>query len=123
MAETKAIPAANMDTTTKQGMGDRTITSKGRRAEVLARYEASGLTQKAYANREGVNYHTFVSWLVRKRREHATSTTSMASVRFAEVPAFRATPTGRLEVMLPGEIVVRGDDPAAVANLIQAIRM
>jgi transposase len=48
---------------------------------ILAAYDRSGLTQKAFAEREGVEYHTLVTWLVRRRREQARR----RPVRFAEV--------------------------------------
>lgn len=47
----------------KRDARGRKIIGERRREEVLAGYEASGLTQKAYARREGVNYRTFVAWL------------------------------------------------------------
>ena len=48
----------------EQGARDtrgRRITSQQRRAELLAQYKTSGMTQKAFAKRAGVNIHTFVS--------------------------------------------------------------
>jgi len=81
---------------------------------ILAAYDASGLTQKAFAEREGVKYHTLVTWLVRRRREQPA-----APVRFAEVrlPRTRAG----LEVCLPSGIVIRGTDGAQVAALVKAL--
>lgn len=35
------------------------------REELLPAYEASGLTQSAFARREGINYTTFCSWALR----------------------------------------------------------
>ena len=55
----------------KRDKRGRRIAEPRRRAEIVAAYAASGLTQKAYARREGVNYHTLVSWLGRTRRESA----------------------------------------------------
>lgn len=45
----------------------RRITERRRREEIVAGYAGSGLTQRAYARREGVNYHTLVEWLSRSR--------------------------------------------------------
>lgn len=41
----------------------RRIVAEERCAELLAAYDASGLTQSAFAWREGINVHTFVAWL------------------------------------------------------------
>ena len=51
----------------KRDSRGRCVSDQARRAELLAAYDRSGLTQKAFAQREGVNVHTFVSWLQRKR--------------------------------------------------------
>jgi len=58
-----------VDDQTKRDARSRRITSAGQRAELLALYQASGLTQKAFARREGVNFHTFAAWLSKHRGE------------------------------------------------------
>lgn len=88
---------------------------------MLAGYETSGLTQKAYARREGINYHTFVAWRMQHRRAGVPKKSSPAPMRFAEV---RLPPTAfpaRLEVTLPNGIVVRGTEAAVIAALIKAL--
>ena len=45
----------------------RRLESALERERLLERYDASGLTQRAFAQREGINYHTFVAWLGRWR--------------------------------------------------------
>jgi transposase len=83
---------------------------------LLAAYEASGLTQKAFARREGINYHTFISWLVQQRRA------ASSAVPYSSGGAEAANNSRHLEVRLPGEIVVRGQNPADVANLVHSLR-
>jgi transposase len=95
----------------------RNVTDGVERAEVLAAYRSSGLTQKAFAARAGINYHTFISWLVQQRR--AGSSASSASAGKSDDGA--AHPR-HLEVRLPGEIVVRGHNPADVATLVHSLR-
>ncbi len=97
----------------------RRIVAAERREELLTAYEASGLTQSAFARREGINFQTFVAWLGQRRKGGVTAPT----VRFQEVcltPAGRTEPS--LEVMLPGGLVVRGTSAAGVAELVRALR-
>ncbi len=98
----------------------RRIVAAERRAELLAAYEASGLTQSAFARREGINFHTFVAWLGQRRK---VVNVTVPAVRFREVclaPAAKAEPA--FEVTLPGGLTVRGSHAAAVAELVRALR-
>mgnify|MGYP001547292819 CR=1 FL=1 len=58
----------------KRDARGRKIANAARRAEVLAAYATSGLTQKAFARQEGVNYHTLVAWLGREPRSAPAAT-------------------------------------------------
>ena len=56
-------------------MGERMRDERGhrlydeeRRRRVLENYDKSGLTQKAYAKKEGIKYCTLISWLQGRRR-------------------------------------------------------
>lgn len=88
--------------------------------EVPAGYEVSGLTQKAYAGREGINYHTFVAWWVQHRRAGLVSSLA-ALMRFTEVRLPSVAPATRCEVMRPNGIIVRGAEAAAIAALVNAL--
>ena len=113
----------------------RRIADETRRAAVLAGYAGSGLTQAAYAKREGINYHTFVAWLGQSRRERGEPTrrTARASLfpatfattttpRFAEVRVSAPSQSLPLEVVLPDGMIVRGVDPAALLTVIRSLR-
>ena len=117
----EVITAEVVDTKSKQDARGRKIAEEGRRVEVLAGYEASGLTQKAYARREGINYHTFVAWWMQHRRGRTPTRSLPAPMRFAEVRLPPVAIGARLEVTLPGGIVVRGAEAAAIAALIKAL--
>ncbi|MFH1496454.1 MAG: transposase [Verrucomicrobiota bacterium] len=94
-----------------------------RREQLLAEYERSGLSQAAFARREGVRYPTFAHW-VQQRRRGALTTPGRERVvvpRFMEVgvPATPSSP--ELSVSLPGGLVARGVDAAALATLVRAL--
>jgi len=102
----------------KRDSRGRKIAGDARREAVLAAYDRCGVTQREFARSEGVSYHTLVTWLVRRRREAAPA--KAGPVRFAEVRM--PSGVGRLEVCLPGGMVVRGHDAAQVAALVKALR-
>lgn len=131
MAKTDPIGDTELinDGDKRDGRGRRIADSR-RREEIVAGYAGSGLTQKAYARREGVNYHTLVSWLGRSRRDSSAIAPSRASAQStAPVPRFvqvscspAASASGpRLEVVLPDGVILRGDDPAALLFLLNAL--
>lgn len=97
----------------------RKIATGERRAELLTAYEASGLTQKAFARREGINFHTLVGWLQRRRAEGGAA----PAMRFQEVclaPGARGE--WPLEVLLPDGLMVRGTNATLMAELVRALR-
>lgn len=105
---------------TRDGRGHRLYTDE-RRAELIAGYQTSGLTQVAFARREGIKYSTFTAWLQgRRRAAQNASTTPAAPVRFVEA----SVPTGwsSLEVTLPDGTRVRGASAREVAEVAQALR-
>lgn len=104
----------------------RRIASEQRRAELLAEYKTSGMTQKAFARHAGVNPHTFVSWLAGQRRGAASRQTPAEAGKpsgFVElrVPAGLSQRGALLEVVLTDGRVVRGGDVAALAQLTRLL--
>jgi transposase-like protein len=115
----------------------RRRTPAERRAELLAAYRSSGLTQRAFARREGINYTTFCSWAQRERaagrlapaRPGRPKTEAIAAVRpperinFVEaaLPAVAAGSAG-LSVRLPDGTELRGGSAAELAKLVRALR-
>jgi hypothetical protein len=95
----------------------RKITPRAQREALVLAYRESGLTQRAFAEKEKINYTTFVSWVQASPRASA----GRPAVQFAEVSA--ALPAGRsgLEAQLPNGIVVRGE-AAELARLIELLR-
>jgi hypothetical protein len=102
----------------RDGRGRRIVTEDHRQALSVA-YAKSGLTQRAFAEREGVNYHTLVEWLGRYRQRKAAK----PDPRFRELSLGDVLPPPvKLEVRLPGGIVVCGENALAVAELVRALR-
>lgn len=95
-----------------------------RREQLLDEYESSGLSQAAFARREGVRYPTFAHWVQERRRGTLTTGPGRrpaVAPRFVEVgvPADASSP--ELSVTLPGGLVARGADAAALATLVRAL--
>jgi hypothetical protein len=69
----------------------RRLEAAGERKKLLAAYQASGLTQARFAEREGINRFTFATWL-RNDRVAAARPAAPAAPRFLEVrvPPVRA---------------------------------
>ncbi len=113
----RSISTEVVDSGPKRDSRGRRVSDQARRAELLAAYDRSGLTQKAFAQ---LNVHTFVSWLQQRRRALAAAATPPA-VQFAELPWSGARSAG-LEVVLPDGAMVRGAVPAEVAALVRLLR-
>ncbi len=51
----------------KKDRKGRRMLGRGEWFRLMSEYDGSGLTQEAFCEREGINYHTFVAWLGRRR--------------------------------------------------------
>jgi hypothetical protein len=82
-------------------------------------YEHSGLTQKVFAQREGIKFPTFVSWLQELRRGE-----TQPKVSFAELtaPAAMIASSAALEVQLPDGTTLRGGNAEELARLLRLVR-
>ena len=94
----------------------RRMTAAAERTALVRAYEESGLTQKAFAEREGVKYTTFVSWVQAARRREGVD----RKVRFAEVAL--PQPSAALEVQLRDGTTIRGSNVEDVARLLRLVR-
>ena len=105
----------------------RRIATQQRRAELLAQYKTSGMTQKAFARHAGVNIHTFVSWLAGQRRVAAAPglpsapETPTGFVELAVSAGIAAPRALLMEVVLRDGRLVRGSDAAALAQLTRLL--
>jgi transposase-like protein len=123
-----------VETGEKHDVLGRRRTPAERRAELLAAYRTSGLTQSAFARREGIRYSTFCTW-AQAEREAGRLPVAQAgrkgrrpmpsgSVRFTEVqlPPMSATVANGLEVRLPDGTLLRGGSAAELAKLVRALK-
>jgi hypothetical protein len=92
--------------------------------EVLAAYEASGMSGPAFAEHCGLKYPTFASWVAKRRRESSQAETPGDRQQFvlAEFSTGSAPAGGGLHVELPGGASARLADAGQVALLAALIR-
>lgn len=112
----EAIAAELVDMGAKRDGRGRRLAVRREREAVIAAYEQSGMTQREFAQREGIKFHTFTGWLKRYRQPGEKPT-------FAQVRVAKPTPTSKskLTVKLAGGMVVRGTDAVQVAELIRLL--
>lgn len=104
-----------VETGEKRDARGRRIALGREREAVIAAYERSGLTQRAFAQREGIGFFRFVAWLKRHRHQRQRSA-------FAEVSVAAGNRPAPMEVALPNGIVVRGGEVEAIAVLVERLR-
>lgn len=119
-----SVEASLVETGEKRDRIGRRITPPARRAELVAAWRSSGLTQAAFARAEGIIYSSFAAWVQAERRVPAGALRAPRPVvRFAEVRLPAApSPTPGLEVCLPDGTVLRGGSAAELAQLVRALR-
>ena len=121
-----AITTEVIETGEQRDKRGRRMTPMARRVELVEAWRRSGLTQAAFARREGLRYPTFAGWVQTLRTQAAPAA---SAVRFAQLrlpsspsPTMSETDAAALEVRLPDGMIVRGGDVASVAALVQALQ-
>ncbi len=113
----ETIAAELVETGAKKDARGRRLALHEEARAAIAAYERSGLTQRAFSEREGIKFHTFTGWL--KRYRLPVGRAAFAEVRVAK-PAPKA-PRSKLTVKLPSGVVVRGTDAGQMAELIKRL--
>jgi len=92
---------------------------------VAEEYEASGLTQREYAERRGMTLSTLQSWIYRRRRQEGTPVAEPVRLLPVQVTAARVVSgSDSLEVLTASGERVRfaaGTDVEYVARLVAAL--
>ena len=122
MVTNTTATAELVDTGETRDQLGRKITPRARRVELVAAWRQSGLTQAAFARREGVRYPTFASWVQQARQTGGQREAPVPKVRFAEVQVAAALREPAVEVRLADGTVVHGTSPQAVAAVVRALR-
>jgi hypothetical protein len=96
------------------------MTPVAQRGALVTAFRASGLTQAAFARREGLNAKTLSHWL----KPGACAVAPPTAVRFARLslPSAAAVSPTTLEVGLADGTIVRGGDARAVVEVVRALR-
>lgn len=95
----------------------RRITPAAEREALVRAYRESGLTQKAFAGREGVKYSTFVSWV-----QDAKRAMGPVAPKFAEVSVAGRPLGAAIEIALADGTVVRGADLESLVMVATRLR-
>jgi len=116
-----------VETGEKRDRLGRRITPAGRRAELVADWRSSGLTQAEFARREGIIYSSFAAWVQAERSRRSRpgrAKGQSARMRFVEakLPAVVPAASAVLEVRLIDGTIVRGSHAVEVAALVRALR-
>ena len=99
----------------------RRIADAQEKEALMAGYATSGMTQRAFAQREGINPFTFAGWLREKRLAQAKQAAS-GGQRFVELGFPRVASGFTLEVVLPDGLIVRGSEAKQLAALLRGLR-
>jgi transposase-like protein len=116
------VEAQVVETGEKRDRLGRRITPARRREELVAAWRQSGLTQAAFARREGVRYPTFATWVQQARQGEPCNKASSQKVRFAQVHLPTSAPIPPVEVRMADGTVVRGASAREVAAVVRALR-
>jgi len=119
-----------IETGEKRDRLGRRITPAVRRAELVAAWQESGLTQTEFARQEGIIYSSFAAWVQAARlRPAAVMAVKPANtnqpVRFVEarLPAPNLSPSAfALCVRLPDGTELRGQKARDLAELLRVLR-
>jgi transposase-like protein len=117
------VAIETLEVARQDGRGRR-LAGGAEREALIAAFAQSGMTQQAFAEREGINRFTLATWL-RKKRAEGLRSEPQASPRFVEVgmpPLVTPTAAFSLEVVLADGVVIRGHDAQQLAVLVRRLR-
>jgi len=97
--------------------------SAAQRAEILAAFDASGVSAAEFARLVGVKYPTLAGWLHRRgRRTGGAGSDPQPRVRFVEAAVPPPEAPAPLELELPGGVRLRLTEPGQVPLVVVLLR-
>lgn len=109
-----SVQAELVDEGELRGGKGRRYRSAEEREEMVRRFERSGLTQREFAQREGVKVPTLAYWLSKARAASGSE-----SLRFQEVAI---SATAGFEAVLPCGTLLRAPSAEGLALLVRLVR-
>ncbi len=108
----------------KADRAGRTRDTDQYKSEVLAAFEASGLSGPAFARQCGIKYPTFAAWVAKARRQDRPQQSVQPASPFliAEIGQESPGGTGALEVRLPGGATLLAGTSQQVVLLAELLK-
>jgi transposase-like protein len=104
----------------KQDRRGRRVAQAEERERLLGLYDRSGLTQERFCEEHGVNVHTFVAWLGKRR--HGGYAKPTRQIKFQELVLSGPAAGEMLEVVLADGITLRSGNVRLVVEAIKELR-
>jgi transposase-like protein len=104
----------------KQDRRGRRVARAEERERLLGLYDRSGLTQERFCEEHGVNVHTFVAWLGKRR--NGAGVKAMKPLKFQELVLSGPTSGEMLEVILPDGTTLKSGNAKLVVEVLKELR-
>lgn len=101
-----AVALATLELAKEDG-GGRRLADERERRRLLTAFDASGLTQRAFAQQEGINYFTLAGWLRKRRLEEMRPVESARAKRPTFVELNLPGASLAVEIVMPDGLIVR----------------
>ncbi len=117
----KFIATEIVETSTKRDTNGRHYHNISEREAIMAEYDKSNLTQRAFTEREGIRYNTFTTWLMHRRLKIAKNSNNFAEITLPKAKAAQGN-TFTLEIILQNGTIMRGSNTEQLVEVLKAIR-
>ena len=106
----------------KEDGGGRRLADGRERKQLLAAFDASGLTQRVFARQEGINYFTFAGWLRQRRLKSGQLGVTLRAKTPAFVEVNLPKTAFAVEVVMPGGLIVRASRTEDAVSCVKGLR-
>lgn len=105
---------------TKRDSRGRRVARAEERERLLELYDRSGLTQERFCKKHGVNVHTFVAWLGKRR--HGGGSKPARPVKFQELLLSGPTSAQMVEVILADGTTLKSGNAKLLVEVLKELR-